>query len=169
MPSPTAREAPYPRATATRVTGADLVRLGMITCLSLEAALIHLWYTTESFMEWWGYGAFFLGCAVGQVLYGPALLLRRAPLLIQAGIWANAGVIALYVLTRVWGVPLGPHSGAVEPVGIFDLASVAAEVGLVVLLTTLLPQRPRRVTLDGLMALGALLWVLRFAVGAQLI
>jgi hypothetical protein len=141
----------------------------VITCLSLEAALIHVWYIPESFMEWWGYGFFFLACAVGQALYGPVLMLRPTQLVIQVGIWANAGVIALYVLTRVWGVPLGPHAEAVEAVGIFDLMSVAAEVGVVILLTTRLQGRNRRITLNGLMTVGVLLWVLRFAVGAMLI
>jgi hypothetical protein len=149
--------------------GADLLILGLITCLSLEAALIHLWYIPESFMEWWGYGWFFLVCAVGQALYGPVLMLCRTQLVIQAGIWANAGIVALYVVTRLWGVPLGPHAEAVEAVGLFDLMSVAAEIGLVILLTTLLQGRQRRITLNGLMALGVLLWLLRFAVGALLI
>jgi hypothetical protein len=138
-------------------------------CLCLEAALIHVWYIPESFMEWWGYGDFFLACAVGQSVYGPVLILRPTQQVIQIGIWANAGVVALYVLTRVWGVPLGPHAGAVEAVGIFDLMSVAAEVGVVILLTTVLQGRSRRITLNGLMTLGVLLWALRFAVGALLI
>jgi hypothetical protein len=149
--------------------GADLLLLGLITCLSLEAALIHAWYIPESFMEWRGYGWFFLACAVGQALYGPVLMLRRTQLVIQAGIWANAGIIALYVVTRLWGVPFGPHAEAVEGVGLFDLMSVAAEIGLVILLTTLLQGRQRRITLNGLMALGVLLWLLRFAIGALLI
>ncbi|MGA8209389.1 MAG: hypothetical protein WB441_03615 [Nocardioidaceae bacterium] len=134
-------------------------------CLSVEAALIHLWYVPEALMEWWGYGAFFMGCAAGQAAFGPVLLRWRHPVVVTAGIWANAVVVALYVQSRLWGVPVGPHEGAVEAVGLFDLAAVVAETGLIVVLVTLLPDRLRSRTLTGLMVLGLGLWLLRLAVG----
>jgi len=143
-----------------------LVMLGAITCLSLEAALVHMWFIPEHFMEWWGYGMFFVGAAIGQAAYGPLLIWRRNSVaLLHAGIWANTGVLALYVLTRVYGIPLGPHALVVESVGPLDLMSVVSELALVVLLVSLLPGRQRRLTGDVLMVVGLLLWALRLAVG----
>jgi len=138
------------------------------TACSLEAALIHLWYLQESFMEWWGYGIFFAACAAGQTAYVPLLLKVRTQAILLAGIWANAAVMALYVVTRVWGIPLGPHKEAVEPVGIFDFTSVACEAVLVLLLVPQLEGTGRKVTVNGLMLLGLGLWALRLAVGAVL-
>jgi hypothetical protein len=157
---------------ATGATGGrepSLVTLGAITCLSLEAALIHLSFMSEHFMEWWGYGLFFLGCAIGQAAYGPLLMWRRdSTALVQAGIWANTGVVALYVVTRIWGIPLGPHARMVESVGLLDLMSLVGELLLVVLLVRLLPTRQRRVTVNFLMVVGLLLWALRLGVGTVL-
>jgi hypothetical protein len=160
----------HPLATgSTEACGPNLLMLGAITCLSLEAALIHLWFTPEHLMEWWGYGVFFIGCAIGQALYGPLLLWRRdSVVLLHAGIWANTAVVALYVVTRIWGIPLGPHASMVESVGLLDLMSVISEVVLVVLLASLLPARQRRVTVNLLMIVGLLLWALRLAVGTVL-
>jgi hypothetical protein len=147
----------------------SLLMLGAITCLSLEAALIHLWFTTEHWMAWWGYGFFFVACAIGQAVYGPLLLWRRDSVaLLHAGIWANTGVVALYVVTRIWGIPLGPHAQVVESVGLPDLTSVVSELLLVVLLVRLLPARHRRSTVNLLMIVGLLLWALRLGVGTVL-
>lgn len=156
----------------THVTGPaarsepGLVMLGAIACLSLEAALVHLWFVPEHFKEWWGYGIFFVGAAIGQAAYGPLLIWRRTSVaLLHAGIWANTGIISLYVVTRVYGIPLGPHALVVESVGLLDLVSVASELALVVLLVSLLPARQRRITGNMLMVVGLLLWALRLAVG----
>ena len=107
---------------------------------SLLAALIHLWAMPEHFGEWWGYGAFFLICAVAQGSYGAALLrLPSRPLLLLLGVGGNLPIAALYILTRTVGIPFfGPHAGEVEGVGIADLSATAAELALVVVLGTLL-------------------------------
>ena len=108
--------------------------------LSLLAALIHLWVMPEHFEEWWGYGAFFLICAVAQGAFGAALLRRRGrPLLLLLGVGGNLSIVVLYLLTRTVGVPFfGPHAGEVEGVGVADLGATAAELALVVALGALL-------------------------------
>ena len=50
--------------------------LYLAAVLSLAAASIHVWAMPEHFEEWWGYGAFFVGAAVFQGLYGLVLLWR---------------------------------------------------------------------------------------------
>ena len=130
--------------------------------LAFAAALIHLWATPEHFEEWWGYGAFFVAAAAGQGVFGVALLrgFTRPPLLL-AGIWANAAIVVLYVVTRTVGIPLGPHDGTVEDAGLLDMVATAAEVGMIVALVALLGGAYRRWTLNGLLLLGVVLWVLR--------
>jgi MFS family permease len=119
--------------------------LYVAAAFSLLAALIHLWVIPEHFEEWWGYGAFFLICAVAQGVYGAALLRwPRRPLLLL-GIGGNVSIIALYLLTRTVGIPFfGPHAGEVEGVGVTDVCATASELGLVVvLLGVLLRGLPR--------------------------
>ncbi|HEX2728595.1 MAG TPA: hypothetical protein VHM16_02505, partial [Rubrobacteraceae bacterium] len=106
---------------------------------SMVAAVIHLWVTPEHFVEWWGYGAFMLAAAVCQGLYAAVLL--RWPdngVILRAGIAGNLSIIALYTLTRVVGIPFGPHAGHTEALGSTDLICTASELGLVVALAILL-------------------------------
>lgn len=152
-------------ATGSRTSPSDVSpALLVAVCLSFEAALIHAWYVPQSFMEWWGYGVFFAACAAGQAIYGPLLLRTRSRLVLLGGIWSNAVVLALYVVTRWWGVPLGPHQRAVEQVGLFDLTATLSETLLVLVLVGRLEGRARRVTVDALMLLGVALWVLRLTI-----
>ena len=139
----------YRAATATQpadrgddvrlTTGRETVRYA--AALSLTAALIHLWAAPEHLGEWWGYGAFFLAIALGQSLYGTAILLlhglgRRSLFLL--GAVGNLAIVTLYVVTRTVGIPLlGPHAGEVEGIAPLDLAATASELALVVALGAL--------------------------------
>lgn len=125
---------------------------GLVGWSSLGAGAIHGGVSPAHFAEWWGYGVFFLMAASAQVVYGLALLLgaiderrlgrerflrlRRG--LYVAGIVGNLAILAMYVLTRTTGVPLGPERGVVEEVGPIDIASKILEAivvaGLLVLL-----------------------------------
>ncbi len=129
--------------------------------LAFAADLIHLWATPAHLEQWWAYGTFFIATAAGQGAFGVALLRRAAQPLILAGIWANAAIIVLYVVTRTVGLPLGPHVGAVEDAGVLDMLATVAEVGVVVALVALLGRAYRGWTINALLLLGALLWMLR--------
>ncbi len=129
--------------------------------LAFAAALIHLWATPAHLEQWWGYGTFFVATAVGQGAFGVALLRRVTQPLVLAGIWANAAIVVLYVATRTGGLPLGPHDGMVEDAGVLDMLATVAEVGVVVALVALLGGAYRGWTINALLLLGALLWVLR--------
>ncbi|MEA3202225.1 MAG: hypothetical protein QOE90_3653 [Thermoplasmata archaeon] len=121
--------------------------------LSLGAGLVHGGLGPEHFAEWWGYGAFFAAAATAQILFGLALLthatgtleeerpwIRRA--VRAAGIAGNALILALYVTTRVVGIPLfGPQAGTVEPVAPLDVVAATAETALIAILAYLLAKR----------------------------
>lgn len=107
--------------------------------LSLMPALIHLWVVPEHFKEWWGYGAFFLVTALVQGLYGVSLLRWSGKPFLFLGIGGNLAIVAFYVTTRTTGIPLGPHAGHAEAVGVLDVVCTAAEVALVMVLVMLIP------------------------------
>ena len=81
------------------------------------------------------------------------------PLLLLTGIWANAAIAVLYVVTRTRGIPLGPHGGTVEDVGVADMAATAVEVGMIIALVALIRGAHRRWTLNALLLLGVVLGV----------
>ncbi len=106
--------------------------------LSLVAGAVHLWGMPHHYAEWWGYGAFFLVVALGQVLLSDGLLYRPRRRLFLMGIVGNLAVITVYLATRSVGIPLfGPHAGDVEGIGVVDLAATIVESALVIGLVTL--------------------------------
>jgi hypothetical protein len=129
--------------------------------LSLGAAWVHLAYVAPHMRQWWAYGAFFLAAGVGQGLFAPLILHRPGPALAAIGIAGNLAIVAMYVLSRTNGAPLGPHANVPERVGAVDLSTAAAEVLLIVVLVTLLGTTARRRVADLLVAGGVLVWALR--------
>lgn len=120
----------------------ERVLASVAAALSVVAGYIHLVVMPEHFMEWWGYGTFFLIAAVAQVIYGGALLFRFRRSLVVAGIVGNVLLIVLWIWTRAVGVPLvGPGAGEREAVGSIDLVSKAVELALVMFLVRLLRSR----------------------------
>lgn len=141
--------------------------------LSVAAALIHLWVAPQHLEQWWAYGAFFFAVAVGQGIFGLLLLRRPAAGLVFAAIWANLAVVVLYVVERtaglpVWLQPAGAsadhsHGEDLATMNYLGTASSVVEVGLIVLLATMLPGTYRRLAMNGLMTVGLVLWGLRLA------
>jgi hypothetical protein len=105
--------------------------------LSFVAEAIHLWVTPEHYLEWLGYGIFFLATAVFQGFLGAALLLRPRRWVFFSGALCNLAVVVLWAYTHAVAVPLGPMTGEAEAVGVLDAAGAGAEVALVVLLAAL--------------------------------
>jgi hypothetical protein len=150
-------------ATRPRVTAAAPPRttVAVAAVLSLGAAWVHLAYVAPHLRQWWAYGAFFLATGIGQGVFAPLILRWPRPWLAVAGITGNIAIVAMYVLSRTNGAPLGPHANVPERVGAIDLATTASEVVLVGLLVTLLAPRARRSVGNILMAAGAIIWALR--------
>jgi hypothetical protein len=114
--------------------------------LSLAAGFIHMLATPPYFELWVGYGMFFVLAVTAQMSY--AVLLWMYHTLWQdqphrawlwAGIIGNGLIIALWLFTRVVGVPVfGPQAWQVQPVGVLDLLAVIFEAGLIACLVMLL-------------------------------
>ncbi|MBP8292696.1 MAG: hypothetical protein KAX65_07980 [Caldilineaceae bacterium] len=87
--------------------------------LSAAAGVVHLLVTPEHFEEWIGYGLFFLIAGLTQMLFAVVLLRQPANrALLLAGIAGNALIVALWVVTRTAGIPIGPAAGEVEAIGL---------------------------------------------------
>ena len=116
--------------------------------LALSASGVHLTVTPAHFQEWEGYGVFFLVVALFQAFYGLGLLAgdaRRAssPWYLVAGILGSLFVIEVYVVSRVFAVPLlGPHAGHAEEIVAVDVLSKTLELGLVATLAAMLVRLP---------------------------
>ncbi|MGH2784988.1 MAG: hypothetical protein ACRDJ1_06985 [Actinomycetota bacterium] len=99
---------------------------------SLVAAAIHAWVVRSHAAHWWGYAAFFVAVAVTQAVYAPLVLRRPTRRVAVAGIGANLGILGLYLWSRTVGIPMGPHAGRTEAVGLADLAAASGEIVVVV-------------------------------------
>ena len=149
-----------PKMGATGSTWDQRGVLNAVAALSLVAALIHLWVMPEHFEEWWGYGAFFLVCAVAQVVYVPLLLRRPDRTVLLLGVAGNSAIVLLYLLTRVVGIPVfGPEAGEVEGVGAIDLCATTSEAAMVVALgaLVLMGMARNRTTMVGVVLSAVLL------------
>ena len=148
-----------PAALRARRTAAPLVA----ALLSLGAAWVHLAYTASHLRQWWAYGAFFLATGVLQATLGVLLLWRPRAWMALIAIPGNLAIVAMYVVSRTSGPPLGPHAHVPEAAGAVDLATTGAEIALVGVLLTLLGGRSRRWVANLLLAGGVLLWALRLS------
>ena len=136
-------------------------RAGAVALLSLGAAWVHLAYAAPHLRQWWAYGAFFVVTGAAQALFALLIVRRRQAWVLAAGVAGNAAIIAMYVVSRTYGPPLGPHARVPEVAGPVDLATTAAEVCLVGVLLTMMAPRARRHTANLLAAFAALVWALR--------
>jgi hypothetical protein len=139
------------------------------------AALAHAAVAPEHFEEWPAAGAFFVVLAVLQASFALAVARSRTTVpVLSTAVVGNVAVITLYVVSRTAGLPFGPehvahahhHPGAavvasaVEGVGALDLATLIAELAVVVAAVAMLPKRAVGRTTNALMVTGVALWVL---------
>jgi hypothetical protein len=96
---------------------------------STVAAVIHGAVGPEHFREALRLGLFFVLICAGQLFLAAALLRRPARVLVACTIVVNAGTVLLWILTRTCGLPAG--LAEVEPVGVLDTISSAAELVVV--------------------------------------
>lgn len=103
--------------------------------------------------EWWVYGLFFFGAAAIQVAYGLVLATQGIEgwggwgavrgRVYGAGILVTLAIIALWVVSRTVGVPVGPEAFEPEGIGVLDATSKLVEAALVACLMVLLGDLPK--------------------------
>lgn len=133
-----ARSCPGERAMSRR----DDVRL-LVTAGLLGAAVVHAAVVPEHLQEWLAAGVFFLVLTTLEVMAAALVMSQRPdrwPSLLIVGL--STGTLVLWGYSRFVGLPLGPEPGAVEPVGVADLAAVVLEMISLVGATVLVVSNP---------------------------
>jgi hypothetical protein len=105
----------------------------LLAALSAGAAFIHFAVSGEHYDLSWLHGSFFATIAWLQLAFAVGVVLRPNRRLLVAGVVLNAGIIGVWAMSRIWGVPIGPEAWTPETVGLADVLSSAFEAGIVVL------------------------------------
>jgi hypothetical protein len=121
-------EAGHPRRVAT---AGDLVRT-VAGLFSLGAGVIHAVVMGAHFREFWLFGVFFLVVATAQAAWAAVVMIRPSRAVLMGGALLNLAVVAVWAISRLTGVPIGPDAGVPEGVGAIDLVATVEEVGAVV-------------------------------------
>jgi hypothetical protein len=85
--------------------------------------------TAAHFREYWLFGLLFAIVAPLQLAW--AELVRRRPRdrrLLATGALGNGAVAAVWIASRTTGLPIGPHAGEPEPLGVKDVLATADEL-----------------------------------------
>lgn len=130
-----------------REAGFEPVLRPALALLSAGAAVIHFVVVPGHWDEYWGQGLFFIIAAIAQLLWAVWVVVAPSRLLYLAGAVGNAAIVALWVVTRTYGVPAGPGAGEREAVEFADTLATVFEVLVVVgalALARTAPARPIR-------------------------
>ena len=140
-------------------TAGALVRTGA-GLLSLGAGVIHAVVMGEHFREFWVFGAFFVAVAAAQAAWAALVMVRPSRAVLVGGAVLNLAVAAIWAISRIAGMPVGPDAGVPEAVGPLDLMATSEEVVVVLAVLALLasPAVLRRPVRDGVpvVAIGSL-------------
>lgn len=98
---------------------------------SVGAACIHVAVAQAHWQSWPLSGLFFVGLALCQFIWAPAVLVRSSGPVLAFGILLNAGAISVWAQSRSAGPPFGPHAGVPEPVQGADLCALLLQLYVV--------------------------------------
>jgi hypothetical protein len=115
------------------VKSGQLVRAAAAMFL-LGPAAIHFAVAPEHLRAYLPYGLLFIALALFQVSLAAAVVLRPSPVLLLGGAGVSLLVIAIWLVSRTAGLPIGPTPGIPEPIGLPDLLSTLMEWIAVILL-----------------------------------
>ena len=102
-----------------------------IVALSLGAGVIHFAVAGGHFDISWWHGTFFAVVAWLQLSWAAAVIVNPTRRLLAWGAVGNAAVIATWVVSRAWGVPVDPDAWTRESVSFADALATGFEVGIV--------------------------------------
>jgi hypothetical protein len=131
----------------SREAGVEPVLRPALALFSVGAAVIHFVVIPGHWDEYWGQGLFFIIAAIAQILWAVWVVAAPSRLLYLLGAVGNTAIVALWVVTRTYGVPAGPGAGEREAVEFADTLATVFEVLLVVgalVLARLAEARPIR-------------------------
>src|SRR4051794_12236288 len=124
-----------------RATDRAAIRV-LLGAAAAGAGVIHLAFTPEHLHEYLPLGLGFLAAGVLQLAWAAAVVLRESRRLLLLGGVFSLGFVAVYLMSRTTGLPLGPEAFEPEGVGAADLLCCALEVP-VGIAALVLARRPR--------------------------
>jgi hypothetical protein len=122
---------------ATAVTPREETAL-FVVAFSLVAGMIHAEAAVIHFPKIWWYGALFTLLACFQMGWAVQLYRQPSTSLLRAGIVVSLGTVAVWAISRIAGLPVGPATWKPESVGALDIAATLDELAIVALAWTLL-------------------------------
>jgi hypothetical protein len=150
------------------VAGGSGVRAAAAMFL-LGPAAIHFAVAPEHLRVYPPYGLFFMLVGLLQVALAAAVVLRPSPPILLGGAAFSLLVIAVWLLSRTVGLPIGPTPGIPEAIGLADLLTTLMEWIAVILLLIADARLDRRRPLHGvrltigLVPVGAISFLLTLA------
>jgi hypothetical protein len=125
---------------ALRSTSRALVNVAAF--LILGAAVIHFAVVPEHLEEYLPFGLFFIVVGTVQAAIAAAVILHPSRRLFLAALASSVGLAGLWLLSRTVGLPIGPHPGQPEDIGIPDLPCTALEAVSALVLLVLVVKSP---------------------------
>ena len=113
-----------------------------VAILTFGVAAIHFAVVPDHLDEYLPFGLFFIVLGFAQVALGLAAIIRPSQRLFAWAAFGTLAVLALWVITRTVGLPIGPDAGQPEAMGVTDVCAAVLE-GVAVLLFALLAWGPR--------------------------
>src|SRR5215210_5512333 len=105
----------------------------LLAALSLGAGVIHFSVSGEHYSLSWLHGSFFAVIAWLQLAWAVGVILRPSRRLLAAGVLLNAGIVGVWAMDRIWGLPIGPQAWTPEKIALADALSSGFEAGIVVI------------------------------------
>lgn len=128
-----------------------------LAALSLGAAAVHFAMTPQHASESIVHGVGFVVAGWAQVVVAGLLFARPGRRTLTWAALVQLSLVAVWALSRTYGLPFGPQPWEPEAVGTADLITVAMEVGFVVLAVVALGSRRRLPIAAGLVAAGLIM------------
>lgn len=102
-----------------------------LALLSGACGLVHFAVSREHFDVTWMHGSFFSLLGWTQLAWAVAIVVTPRRRVLAFGAAVNSLALAVWAVSRVWGMPVGPDAGVAEAVGFAD-AMVAGFEGVIV-------------------------------------
>ena len=109
--------------------------------LLVGAAVVHLVMVPGHAGEWLAEGVGFAVVGWLQLGLGVAIAAQRSAIMLWASVAVNLAAIAVWIVSRTSGLPVGPHAHHAEAVMFIDGFTVAVEAAAVLLVAVLLVRR----------------------------
>jgi predicted branched-subunit amino acid permease len=145
IPSVTPRQRTQLHATRVQpeTFPATFIAACTIAALNVGAGAVHFSVAPDHFHEWMPFGVFFTAIAFSQIAWAVGVLWSPRRETMAWGTAATATIVALWVVTRTVGLPVGPQHWTPEPWGRTDGICAAFEIAAVAFGLAMLQAHPR--------------------------